>query len=62
MPAGWLILDVGPKTVQAYEAKLERAQTVVWNGPMGVAEWESFAHGSKDLARFLAKSRRLRRS
>jgi phosphoglycerate kinase len=56
VPADSLILDVGPKTVQAYEAKLERARTVVWNGPLGVAEWESFAQGSKDLARYLAKS------
>ncbi len=53
---GWMILDVGPKTVQSYEEKLERARTVVWNGPLGVAEWEPFAQGSKDLARYLAKS------
>jgi phosphoglycerate kinase len=56
VPAGSMILDVGPKTVQAYETKLEGVKTVVWNGPLGVAEWESFAQGSKDLARYLAKS------
>ncbi|HEY7801835.1 MAG TPA: phosphoglycerate kinase, partial [Dehalococcoidia bacterium] len=56
VPDGWLILDVGPKTVQTYEAKLGPARTVVWNGPLGVAEWDAFAQGSKDLARYLAKS------
>jgi len=51
-----MILDVGPKTVQSYEAKLAPAKTVVWNGPLGVAEWEAFSQGSVELARFLAKS------
>lgn len=54
VPSGWMILDVGPKTVAGYEAKLAGVKTVVWNGPMGVAEWPAFAHGSHDLARFLA--------
>ncbi|MBF6599450.1 MAG: phosphoglycerate kinase [Dehalococcoidia bacterium] len=56
VPDGWMILDVGPQTVQAYEAKLQPAMTIVWNGPLGVAEWEAFAQGSRELARFLAKS------
>ena len=56
VPAGWMILDAGPRTVQAYEAKLQEAKTVVWNGPLGVAEWEPFAQGSVELARWLAKS------
>ncbi len=54
VPEGWMILDIGPKTVAAYEAKLRDVKTVVWNGPMGVAEWPSFAEGSHQLARFLA--------
>ena len=56
VPAEAMILDVGPKTVQAYEQKLATAKTVVWNGPLGVAEWEAFAQGSVELARYLAKS------
>ncbi len=56
VPAGWMILDVGPKTVADYEAKLAGVRTVVWNGPLGVAEWEAFAHGSHAVARFLAAS------
>jgi len=55
VPDGWMILDVGPRTVADYEAKLAGMKTVVWNGPLGVAEWAAFAHGSHDVARFLAK-------
>jgi phosphoglycerate kinase len=51
---GWMILDIGPKTIADYEAKLRGARTVVWNGPLGVAEWEPFAHGSQAIARSLA--------
>jgi phosphoglycerate kinase len=54
VPTGWMILDIGPKTAADYEAKLRGVKTVVWNGPMGVAEWPAFAHGSHALARFLA--------
>jgi phosphoglycerate kinase len=54
VPAGWMILDIGPETVADFEAKLDGAKTVVWNGPMGVAEWPAFAGGSHALARFLA--------
>jgi phosphoglycerate kinase len=54
IPAGWMILDIGPETVADYEAKLDGVKTVVWNGPMGVAEWPAFAGGSHALARFLA--------
>ena len=55
VPEGWMILDIGPKTVADYEARLRGVKTVVWNGPLGVAEWEPFAHGSNAVARFLAK-------
>lgn len=54
VPDGWMILDVGPKTVADYEVKLRGVKTVVWNGPLGVAEWQAFAHGSHAVARFLA--------
>jgi phosphoglycerate kinase len=55
VPEGRMILDVGPKTVADFEAKLRGVKTVVWNGPLGVAEWEPFAHGSNAVAHFLAK-------
>jgi phosphoglycerate kinase len=54
VPAGWMILDVGPRTVADYKAKLADMKTVVWNGPLGVAEWEAFAQGSRAIARYLA--------
>ena len=54
VPGGWMILDVGPNTVAEYEAKLAGVKTVVWNGPLGVAEWAPFAGGSHAIARFLA--------
>jgi phosphoglycerate kinase len=54
VPSGWMILDVGSRTVEEYERRLAGVKTVVWNGPVGVAEWPAFAHGSHALARFLA--------
>jgi phosphoglycerate kinase len=49
-----MILDIGPRSVADYEAKLRGARTVVWNGPLGVAEWPAFARGSEAIARLLA--------
>ena len=54
VPNGWMILDVGPLTVADYESKLGAVKTVIWNGPLGVAEWAPFAQGSHAIARFLA--------
>jgi phosphoglycerate kinase len=54
VPAGWRILDVGPRTLDAFAGPLRGARTVVWNGPMGVFEIEPFAAGTVALARLLA--------
>jgi phosphoglycerate kinase len=54
VPEGWMILDIGPKTIADYQARLKGAKTVVWNGPLGVAEWPAFAGGSHAIARALA--------
>jgi phosphoglycerate kinase len=54
VPVGWRILDVGPKTIDAFEVRLRGARTVVWNGPMGVFEIEPFAAGTVALARLVA--------
>jgi len=56
VPDGWMILDIGPRTVADYESRLAGAKTVVWNGPLGVAEWDAFAQGSHAIARALAAS------
>jgi phosphoglycerate kinase len=54
VPAGWRILDVGPKTVTTFESALGGAKTVVWNGPLGVFEMPNFAKGTFALAKVLA--------
>ena len=54
IPAGWRIMDIGPRTTEAFVAALANAGTVVWNGPMGVSEWKSFAKGTACIAEALA--------
>ncbi|MGD8454969.1 MAG: phosphoglycerate kinase [Anaerolineales bacterium] len=54
VPAGWRILDVGPATVEIFAKTLKDAGTVVWNGPMGVFEFPSFAAGTFGLAKAVA--------
>ncbi len=54
IPAGRMILDVGPATLAAFEGALAGAAALVWNGPLGVFELEQFAGGSFGLARILA--------
>jgi phosphoglycerate kinase len=55
VPAGWRILDIGPETTKRFIQLLRTAQTVVWNGPMGVFEVEPFAAGTFGIARALAE-------
>lgn len=55
VPAGWRILDIGPKTVSTFESALKGAKTVSWNGPVGVFEMPTFAAGTFDVARLLAE-------
>lgn len=56
IPAGWRMLDVGPKTLELYKQTLAGAKLVVWNGPVGVFEFPKFAEGTFALARLLAES------
>lgn len=53
---GWMGLDIGPKTVEAYTTTILDAKTVVWNGPMGVFEMKPFANGTMAMAEALAKA------
>ncbi len=55
VPAGNMILDIGPESVARYAAALATAKAVVWNGPMGVFEMEKFANGSLALAKAIAE-------
>ena len=49
IPDGWLGLDIGPESTKEACEAVARAQTIVWNGPMGVFEWENFENGTKDV-------------
>ncbi|HNV86730.1 MAG TPA: phosphoglycerate kinase [Candidatus Omnitrophota bacterium] len=54
IPAGWMGLDIGPKTIELFKKELASAKTIVWNGPLGVFEWEAFAKGSIEIAKFIS--------
>ncbi|CAG0980502.1 phosphoglycerate kinase [Anaerolineales bacterium] len=56
IPAGWRMLDIGPKTLDLYKASLSGVKLVVWNGPVGVFEMPKFAEGTFALAKLLAES------
>lgn len=56
MPAGWMGMDIGPKTIKLFSDAIKNAGTVVWNGPMGVFEFDAFAKGTKAMAQALADS------
>ncbi len=53
---GWMALDIGPKTIEKYVAKIADAKTIIWNGPMGVFEQDVFAVGTNALAKAVAES------
>ena len=56
IPAGWMGLDIGPKTREMFANAIKGAGTVVWNGPMGVSEWKNFAAGTEAVAAAVADS------
>ncbi len=53
--AGWRILDIGPATITAFRNALADAETIIWNGTLGVAEMPAFAKGSDAIIEILAK-------
>ena len=54
IPDGWEGLDIGPKTLKIFENEIKTAKTVIWNGPVGLSEYEKFANGTKGVAETLA--------
>ena len=56
IPDGWMGLDIGPKTEKLFADAVKGAGTVIWNGPMGVSEWENFAAGTIAVANAVAES------
>lgn len=56
IPDGWMGLDIGPETQKMFADAIKGAGTVIWNGPMGVSEWENFASGTISIAKAVADS------
>lgn len=56
IPDGWMGLDIGPKTQELFADAIKGAGTVIWNGPMGVSEWDNFAAGTISVAKAVADS------
>lgn len=56
LPDGWMGLDIGPRTEKLFADAIQGAGTVVWNGPMGVSEWDNFASGTIAVAKAVADS------
>lgn len=56
VPDGWRILDIGPRTIEQFSSVIKSANTIIWNGPMGVFEMEPFAKGTRATAQAVAES------
>jgi phosphoglycerate kinase len=56
IPENLMAMDVGPKTVEAYKEVLSTAKSIVWNGPVGVFEFDAFAKGTEQVARLVAEA------
>ncbi|MCD7796547.1 MAG: phosphoglycerate kinase [Clostridiales bacterium] len=56
IPDGWMGLDIGPETEKLFTDAIKGAGTVIWNGPMGVSEWDNFASGTIAVANAVAES------
>lgn len=56
IPDGWEALDVGPETIKIFADEVKKAKTVVWNGPLGVCEFEKFEVGTKEIAKAIAEN------
>ena len=56
IPDGWMGLDIGKTTQELFAKSIQGAGTVIWNGPMGVSEWENFAAGTTAVAQAIADS------
>ena len=55
IPDGWEGLDIGPRTIELFKKELEGAKTIIWNGPVGLSEYEKFATGTRSIAQALAE-------
>lgn len=56
IPQGWIGMDIGPQSIELFRSEIVKAETVIWNGPMGVFEMENFAAGTKAIAEALVEA------
>ncbi len=56
IPVDWMGLDIGDKSIELFEKEIEKSETIFWNGPVGVFEWEKFEKGTKAIAKAIAES------
>jgi phosphoglycerate kinase len=56
IPEGWMGLDIGPNSIDDFKKVILSSKTVLWNGPMGVFEWGSFSHGTRNIALAVAEA------
>jgi len=56
IPDGWMGMDIGSQTIGKFSGEIKKAKTIVWNGPMGVFEFDNFANGTREIARAVAES------
>ncbi len=56
IPEGYIGVDIGPKTIELYKGEIEVANTIVWNGPMGIFEYKAFEDGTRKIAEAMANS------
>ena len=54
VPTNWYIMDIGPRTIELFEAELRKSKTIIWNGPVGVFEYSKFSKGTEAMANVLA--------
>ena len=57
IPEGYIGLDIGPKSERLFSDIIKNSRTILWNGPVGVFEWEKFRHGTLKIAQAIANSR-----